>query len=583
LKLPEGFLNPDDYVEHLVRGGVEFGFMSATSDREVAVKYAGECKPSMLFEIEQGMADRAAALKWLSQYPHENELCFPPLCGLEVKVEEDEARTPMTRWDWLKEEKTCFIVRLRACVREVCEREGSSEGSMLVSLAESKWQLANSIVVRLRRPAQNSAMASCGLVYLHHDATKKIWRDSLSVEELRMMAAAELGVNPSISAHPFLTISGSSKPLRASDSLQEAGIPVPPVVLELWSSQDFPDNQCLMVHAGKLGLTKLFAADFDFSAKSWNSPMSVSSLQVTALAQLDLATDTVAFLVFEGHVLDASKSVNDYGILPGAHLLLITDESWQLMTPEPGTAHIQYQGHGKCMLNLSWPKTLAAYDGVKVTPTFWEVDSTDVQHRRHESKVPRPGMVGRFQENWALVPARKCADSATFRVRAGVVLDGHMLVTAWSAASSSVINFMQLLKFCAEEKAKEMAAAVKQKLSMRTFDGELESYVSVLRSHKSYVPALCGTPWCDWSAPGSCQVCNTDVDCAEKGLHCEAGGHRICWACMVAKIEWHRMDPLELLTTSDDPGLLNRICHECGSEAATTDGYVWIDQEPASL
>ncbi|KAL1512144.1 hypothetical protein AB1Y20_005412 [Prymnesium parvum] len=249
--------------------------MSATSDREVAVKYAGECKPSMLFEIEQGMADRAAALKWLSQYPHENELCFPPLCGLEVKVEEDEARTPMTRWDWLKEEKTCFIVRLRACVREV------------------------------REP--------------------------------------------------------------------------------------------------------------------------------------------------------------------------------------------------------------------------------------------------------------------------------------WSAASSSVINFMQLLKFCAEEKAKEMAAAVKQKLSMRTFDGELESYVSVLRSHKSYVPALCGTPWCDWSAPGSCQVCNTDVDCAEKGLHCEAGGHRICWACMVAKIEWHRMDPLELLTTSDDPGLLNRICHECGSEAATTDGYVWIDQEPAPL
>ena len=35
-------------------------------------------------EIKMGMIDRGADLSVFSQYPHEKEICFPPLTGIEV-------------------------------------------------------------------------------------------------------------------------------------------------------------------------------------------------------------------------------------------------------------------------------------------------------------------------------------------------------------------------------------------------------------------------------------------------------------------------------------------------------------------
>ena len=39
---------------------------------------------STIFEMQMGMVDRGADLSWLSQYPHEKEVLFPPLTGLEA-------------------------------------------------------------------------------------------------------------------------------------------------------------------------------------------------------------------------------------------------------------------------------------------------------------------------------------------------------------------------------------------------------------------------------------------------------------------------------------------------------------------
>merc|ERR1719203_275687 len=71
----------------MVRGGIEYGFMSTTANREVAMTYAkGDGKSvGIVFEIKLGMIDRGADLEWLSQYPHEKEICMPPLTGLEVQ------------------------------------------------------------------------------------------------------------------------------------------------------------------------------------------------------------------------------------------------------------------------------------------------------------------------------------------------------------------------------------------------------------------------------------------------------------------------------------------------------------------
>ena len=64
--LPDAFWEPDEFD---VRGGCEFGFMSCTTDRAVALEYAGSGHSGVgvVFEIQQGLVDRGADMSWLSQ------------------------------------------------------------------------------------------------------------------------------------------------------------------------------------------------------------------------------------------------------------------------------------------------------------------------------------------------------------------------------------------------------------------------------------------------------------------------------------------------------------------------------------
>ena len=85
--LPKSFWEANDQG---VRGGIEAAFMSTTHDRNVAMQYAsGEegkpAKPALVLEMQMGMIDRGADISWLSQYPHEAEILFNPLTGLEVQ------------------------------------------------------------------------------------------------------------------------------------------------------------------------------------------------------------------------------------------------------------------------------------------------------------------------------------------------------------------------------------------------------------------------------------------------------------------------------------------------------------------
>lgn len=65
-RLPDSFWTPNEYN---VRGGIEGAFLSTTLDRKVAFDYAGNNpgKPGLIFEVQMGMVDRGAELKWLSQ------------------------------------------------------------------------------------------------------------------------------------------------------------------------------------------------------------------------------------------------------------------------------------------------------------------------------------------------------------------------------------------------------------------------------------------------------------------------------------------------------------------------------------
>jgi hypothetical protein len=83
LELPDSFNNAD---ENGCTGFTEFGFMSTTADRAVAVQYSGvkDNKPqASIFEIHPNAIDRGADISEFSQYPGEKEFLFVPMSFLQ--------------------------------------------------------------------------------------------------------------------------------------------------------------------------------------------------------------------------------------------------------------------------------------------------------------------------------------------------------------------------------------------------------------------------------------------------------------------------------------------------------------------
>jgi hypothetical protein len=77
VRLPDCFHRAD---ENGCRGFAEWGFMSTTSSKEVAISYSGldDRRPMpTVFEIRVGAVDRGACIREFSQYPAEIE-CEPP-------------------------------------------------------------------------------------------------------------------------------------------------------------------------------------------------------------------------------------------------------------------------------------------------------------------------------------------------------------------------------------------------------------------------------------------------------------------------------------------------------------------------
>ena len=52
---------------------------------------------------------------------------------------------------------------------------------------------------------------------------------------------------------------------------------------------------------------------------------------------------------------------------------------------------------------------------------------------------------------------------------------------------------------------------------------------------------LCGAAWREWGTltrPAACQLCGVAVERGDKGLHCGARGHQLCWGCVVLGVPW---------------------------------------------
>ena len=80
--LPSSFWKADPSAGTM--GGIEAAFMSTTTAKKEALHYAMRGAAKVLFEIRQGIVARGASVSWLSQYPAEAEILFPPLTALEM-------------------------------------------------------------------------------------------------------------------------------------------------------------------------------------------------------------------------------------------------------------------------------------------------------------------------------------------------------------------------------------------------------------------------------------------------------------------------------------------------------------------
>ena len=81
MRLPRQFAARDKLGHQCI---VEMGFMSTTTQKEVALDYAAGDAMSMLLIFERGAVNSGASLAALSFYAAEAEICFPPLCNLEA-------------------------------------------------------------------------------------------------------------------------------------------------------------------------------------------------------------------------------------------------------------------------------------------------------------------------------------------------------------------------------------------------------------------------------------------------------------------------------------------------------------------
>jgi hypothetical protein len=85
-----GFYNMKAPSDFFVNGGTELAPMSTTPDLSVAVRYAinkpeKEAKPCLLLRIvTRNNLQRGASVKWLSMFPGEEEILFPPLTYLQA-------------------------------------------------------------------------------------------------------------------------------------------------------------------------------------------------------------------------------------------------------------------------------------------------------------------------------------------------------------------------------------------------------------------------------------------------------------------------------------------------------------------
>ena len=119
------------------------GFMSTSRSKHAAMEYAKMSGVKLVFEVQQGMVARGADISWMSMYPAEDEVLFPPLCACEVKGSRIEG--------------SIVVVELVPGIAPSALKEPSLEDQEANALAEQQKRAAEA--AKLKRAIDEAANA----------------------------------------------------------------------------------------------------------------------------------------------------------------------------------------------------------------------------------------------------------------------------------------------------------------------------------------------------------------------------------------------------------------------------------------
>ena len=184
--------------------------MSTTKSAAVALDYSGgNATRGSIFVIDFDMNSRGASIQWLSQYPHEEELLFPPCTGLACldwsqhgrkRCINVSAQVSTARLDTREVTTPDYVPGTTTAQRWIAERlVGCSVEELVV---KEKWDLGGKslsdpehcdrVVLLLDRAAAAAApcvrsvnLERCQLGALGAEAIAKALRTNLVIQTLR--------------------------------------------------------------------------------------------------------------------------------------------------------------------------------------------------------------------------------------------------------------------------------------------------------------------------------------------------------------------------------------------------------------
>ncbi len=212
--LPEAFYSRD---ENGCSGFTEWGCMSTTSIREVAINYSGvkKLRPlPIVLEIKGGSVDKGACIQEFSQYPAENECLFVPCSFLEqvshhcleitkdgivivIPVRVNVNLKTMTVDEYVQQQKAMHISSFRYVIEEIKQQVHSEETK---EKAVKRLELDPTAGPTSVKAFLDDIVAKCNGVYQRHQAVnsadyideKKFRKLVLDMVDVRMMAMSKL-------------------------------------------------------------------------------------------------------------------------------------------------------------------------------------------------------------------------------------------------------------------------------------------------------------------------------------------------------------------------------------------------------